>query len=77
MKINICSFIGGMLLACLAHKMAHCCHVRALLEKGKHYGHAVEGVVKDSFHRMKEEAAKRCCEHGACPVPPGAEEHKA
>ncbi|MBQ4614406.1 MAG: hypothetical protein IJB31_05710 [Akkermansia sp.] len=66
MKISICSFIGGMLLACLAHKMAHCQHMRALVAKGKIYGHAVEDVVKDSFHKVKEEATKRCCEHAGC-----------
>ncbi len=77
MKISICSFIGGVLLACLAHKMTHCSHMRALLEKGKSYGHAVEGAVKDSFHRMKEEATKHCCAHGSCPESPGAQEPQA
>lgn len=71
MKISICSFIGGMLMACLAHKMAHCQRMRTLLDKGKSYGHAVEDVVKDSFHKVKEEAAKHCREHGGCAEPQG------
>ncbi len=66
MKINICSFVGGMLLAYLAHKAVHCPQVKDLVDKGKSYGKAVEGAVKDSLHRAKEEAGKICREKGLC-----------
>lgn len=77
MKISICSFVGGMLVACLAHKMAHCPCMKSLVSKGKEYGRAMEGAVKDSFLRMKDEATKQCQEHGGCAVATDATENQS
>ena len=75
MKNCIYSFVSGVFVAFLIHRMAHCPHMRELMCRGRRCGKVAEDAVMDSLHKLRDEALCKdgsCCHSQAKDTPPQA-----